>query len=86
MGGQLRLPQNITVYVRPDCTECDEVIRYLRNRGLHFDVRDVESDDDAQEDLNALGYTGVPVTFIDDQAVTGFDTNRLDAYLVHITV
>jgi len=46
----------------------------------------VERDPDAQEDLNALGYTDVPVTFLDEVAVVGFDANILDASLVHIIV
>lgn len=88
MGGQLRVPQNIIVYVRPNCPECDEAIRYLTNRSLQFRVRDVERDADAQEDLDALGYTedNLPVVFLDDQVVVGFDTNTLDAYLVHLTI
>jgi glutaredoxin-like protein NrdH len=86
MGGQLRVPENIVVYVRPNCPECDQVIRYLENRGLHFQVRDVERDADAQEDLDALGYSDVPVTFLDEEAVVGFNANRLDASLVHIAL
>lgn len=86
MAGQLRVPQNIVVYVRPNCYECEQVIHYLQHRGLRFLVRDVERDADAQEDLDALGYTDVPVVFLDDAVVVGFDTNRLDAYLVHVTV
>ena len=80
------MPENIVVYVRPNCPECDEVVRYLENRGLHFRVRDVERDPDAQEDLDALGYSDVPVTFLDEVAVVGFDANILDASLVHITM
>ncbi|NLC55508.1 MAG: glutaredoxin family protein [Armatimonadetes bacterium] len=86
MAGQLRVPQNITVYVRPNCTECDQVIRYLENRGLRFLVRDVERDPDAQGDLDSLGYTDVPVIFLDETAIVGFDTNRLDAHLAQVTI
>ncbi|MBI3946428.1 MAG: glutaredoxin family protein [Armatimonadetes bacterium] len=88
MAGRTRLPDNIVVYARPNCAACEQVIRYLANRSLHFRVLDVERDADAQADLNAAGYTedDLPVTFLDDAAVVGFDANRLDAYLVHITI
>lgn len=86
MGGVIPVPRNIVVYVRSNCSECDQVIRYLENRGLRFRVLDVERDEDAMGDLNALGYTELPVTFFDDTAVVGFDTNRLDAYLARITL
>ena len=64
------------------------MVRYLQNRGLHFQVRDVGRDSDAEEDLDALGYSeaDLPVTLLDDNMVVGFDTNRLDAFLVHISV
>jgi glutaredoxin len=86
MGGELSVPENIVVYVRPNCSECEQVIRYLENRGLRFRVRDVERDADALGDLDALGYTDVPVTFLDEEVIVGFNVNRLDASLVHITV
>lgn len=88
MGGVIGVPQNIRVYVRPNCSECEQVLRYLEDRGLRFQVCDVERDADALEDLNALGVEedSLPVTFLDDVSVTGFDTNRLDATLAHITV
>ena len=40
---------------------------------MPFIVRDVDEDDGAYDELMARGWRTVPVTFIGDRAVKGFD-------------
>ena len=57
---------------------------FLSREGHTFDVKNIEEDDAAYDELMKLGARSVPVTVIagadaaqDDQVVTGFDQNRL---------
>ena len=40
---------------------------------MPFIVRDVDEDDGAYDELRARGWRAVPVTFIGDRAIKGFD-------------
>lgn len=59
---------------------------FLSRAEVPFTVRDVDDDDGAYEELVALGWRAVPVTFVGDRAVKGFDPvalrEALSAYLV----
>ena len=57
---------------------------FLSREGHTFDVKNIEEDDAAYDELMKLGARSVPVTIIagtdaaqDVQVVTGFDQNRL---------
>jgi hypothetical protein len=60
------------------------VKEFLSHEGHTFDVKNIEEDDAAYDELMKLGARSVPVTVIaaadaaqDVQVVTGFDQNRL---------
>ena len=46
---------------------------FLSRAEVPFTVRDVDDDDGAYEELVARGWRAVPVTFIGDRAIKGFD-------------
>ena len=45
---------------------------FLSRAGHTFEVRNIEEDDRAYDELLALGARSVPVTVIGDRTVTGF--------------
>jgi glutaredoxin len=49
------------------------VKEFLSRADVPFTVRDVDEDDGAYEELVARGWRAVPVTFVGDRAVKGFD-------------
>jgi glutaredoxin len=49
------------------------VKEFLSRAGVPFTTRDVDDDDGAYEELVARGWRAVPVTFIGEHAVKGFD-------------
>jgi glutaredoxin len=53
------------------------VKEFLSREGHVFDVKNIEDDDAAYDELMALGARSVPVTKIDDRIITGFDQARL---------
>jgi glutaredoxin len=52
---------------------------FLSQAGVPFTVRDVDEDPDAYDALIATGVRTVPVTFVGDTAVKGFDRAALTA-------
>lgn len=50
---------------------------FLSRAGWSFTVRIVDDDEQAYDDLIALGYRAVPVTVIGDAIVKGFDPEAL---------
>ena len=46
---------------------------FLSRADVPFTVRDVDDDDGAYEELVARGWRAVPVTFVGDRAIKGFD-------------
>jgi glutaredoxin len=53
------------------------VKEFLSRAGQTFTVKRVDEDSAAYDELIALGYRMVPVTFINGQAVRGFDPTAL---------
>jgi glutaredoxin-like protein NrdH len=53
------------------------VKEFLSREGHPFEIRNIEEDDAAYDELMKLGARSVPVTVIGDQVVTGFDQARL---------
>jgi glutaredoxin len=60
---------------------CERVKELLSHAGVPFTVRDVEDDPGAYDALMAAGFRTVPVTFIGETAVKGFDRAALNAAL-----
>jgi adenosylhomocysteine nucleosidase len=56
---------------------CDRVKEFLSQRGETFDIRLVDEDAAAYDELLALGFRSVPVTVIGGTAVQGFDVAAL---------
>ena len=53
------------------------VKEFLSREGHPFEIKNIEEDDTAYDELMKLGARSVPVTVIGDQVVTGFDQARL---------
>lgn len=58
----------ITVLSKPGCQPCIAVKRWLTKRDIDFSPLDVTESADAYAEVQRLGYEGVPVTVIRDEA------------------
>jgi glutaredoxin len=61
---------------------CDQAKEYLSQRGLAFQERDIAQDPDALADLKKLGYMTTPVIVIGGAVIVGFDSAKIDEYVV----
>lgn len=60
---------------------CQRTKEYLSQKGIAFTDRDITQDASALDELKRLGTMTTPVTLIGNQAVVGFDTDKIDKAL-----
>ncbi len=72
---------NVTVYTSNTCPYCVSAKDYLKEKGIDYTEKNVQTDKDARKELMAMGHMGVPVLVIDGEEVVGFDKERIDALL-----
>jgi len=73
--------KNIKIYSSSTCANCAAAKEYIKERGYEYEEKNVTEDPEAKKELLAMGYMGVPVIFVDDEAVVGFNRVKLDELL-----
>ena len=73
----------VKVYSFENCPFCQKLKRYLDSRGVEYEVRDIELDEEAAKECQKIsGDLMVPVTTIDGvNYVLGFDKRKIDELL-----
>lgn len=71
----------VTIYTSPTCRFCTMAKDYLTEKGVEFTEKNVAVDQEAVKFLMSKGHRGVPVIYVDDEEIVGFDQNRLDQLL-----
>lgn len=75
------MDKKIVVFTSDTCGYCHMVKDYLNENNITFEERNVSSDKEARKELMSKGFMGVPVIYIDDEIIQGFDKNKLDELL-----
>lgn len=75
----------ITVYSQPSCVQCTATYRRLDAAGLEYPIIDVSEDAEALEKIKALGYLRAPVVITDEEHWSGYDPDKIDAFLARLT-
>jgi glutaredoxin-like protein NrdH len=68
------------IFFSPLCFNCNLTKTFLTRAGVEFRARNV-NDPGVLDELNARGFTGIPVTFVGEDAVVGFNPERLSELL-----
>ncbi len=76
MEGEKTMAKEVIVYTTNDCIECTMVKKVLTEEGISFEVRDISTNADYQQEVEKYGFLGVPVTVLGNKVVKGF-TNEL---------
>jgi glutaredoxin len=53
------------------------VKEFLSREGIAFETKNVDEDEQAYAELIQKGYRTIPVTFVGDKVITGFDEPAL---------
>ncbi|WP_138159982.1 glutaredoxin family protein [Peptoniphilus catoniae] len=71
----------VVVYTSSTCPYCTMAKDYLTEKNVEFEEKNVQTDKAARDELLAKGYTGVPVIYVDNEEIVGFDKAKLDSLL-----
>ncbi|MBI2086948.1 MAG: glutaredoxin family protein [Candidatus Zambryskibacteria bacterium] len=70
--------KDVTIYTTPTCHFCKAAKAFFAEHNVEFINKDVTTNKEfANEMINKSGQMGVPVTFIDNDMVIGFDEPKL---------
>jgi glutaredoxin-like YruB-family protein len=70
--------KNVTIYSTPSCVYCNMAKDYFTKHNVQFENVDVSTDvARRQEMIDKSGQMGVPVIFVGEEMVIGFDEPRL---------
>lgn len=72
----------VVLYSTSWCTYCKQVREYLKSEGVAYTEYDIESSDEAKRKFQAVKGQGVPLIFVGQTRLDGFDRNDLHAALV----
>lgn len=66
----------VTIYTAKDCSSCDNGRAMLRNRGIPFAERTVESNEDAAALKRLSGDTSLPLATVGSQQIKGYSDSE----------
>ena len=76
------MDKTVTIYSTPTCHFCQMTKDFLKEKGITYTDYDVASDlEKRQEMIQKSGQMGVPVIFVGDDMIIGFDQARLSSTL-----
>lgn len=75
------MSRNVVIYTSNTCGYCHEAKSYLSSIGVDYTEKNVSTDTQARKELMSQGFMGVPVIFVDDEIIQGFDKGKLDELL-----
>ncbi len=75
------MSKKVVVFSSNTCGYCTMAKEYLNEKGVSFEERNVSSDIEARKELMSKGFMGVPVIYVDDEVIQGFDKAKLDSLL-----
>lgn len=74
----LDMNKNVTIYSTPTCHFCQMTKDFLKEKGIGYTEHDVAHDlEKRQEMIQKSGQMGVPVIFVGEEMIIGFDKERL---------
>ncbi len=74
--------KHVSIYSTPTCVYCNAAKDFFKENNIQFDAFDVASDlEKRKEMIEKSGQMGVPVIFIDNELIVGFDKSKITELL-----
>jgi len=74
--------KNVTIYSTPTCHFCQAAKEFFKKHSIEFTNYDVSTDAAKRDEMiQKSGQMGVPVIFVDNEMITGFDEGKLKSLL-----
>lgn len=72
------MDKKVVIYSTPTCHFCKMTKEFLKENNIEYtDYNVAEDKDKRQEMIEKSGQMGVPVVFVDDDMLIGFDKEKL---------
>lgn len=76
------MDKHVTIYTTPTCHFCHMSKEFFQANGVQYTEHNVAADQEKRaEMIEKSGQMGVPVIFVGDEMVIGFDKRRLSSLL-----
>lgn len=72
---------DVVVFTSNTCPYCVSAKDYLKEKGIEYTEKNVQTDKEARKELMGMGHMGVPVLVIDGVEIVGFDKEKIDNLL-----
>ncbi|MGG0825011.1 glutaredoxin family protein [Paenibacillus turicensis] len=73
--------ENVIVYTSSNCPHCRQVKSFLNDKGVQFEERNIEENEDFAQQVWDMGLRAVPVTVIGDKRIVGMNKLQFDKAL-----
>ncbi|OAB39511.1 MULTISPECIES: glutaredoxin family protein [Paenibacillus] len=73
--------ENVIVYTSSNCPHCRQVKGYLADKGIQYEERNIETNDDFAQQVWDMGLRAVPVTVIGEHKIVGMNTTQFNRAL-----
>lgn len=76
------MDKSVTIYTTPTCHFCQMSKEFFKENNVSYEEHNVAADmEKRQEMIDKSGQMGVPVIFVGDEMIIGFDKKRLEGAL-----
>ena len=76
------MDKTVTIYTTPTCHFCQMSKEFFKEHNVPYTEHNVAADmEKRQEMIDRSGQMGVPVIYIGDEMIIGFDKKRLESAL-----
>lgn len=75
---------NIIVYTKNNCPHCLQVKSFLNEKGISFEERNTDQNDEFAKQVWDMGLRAVPVTLIGDVRILGMSKPQLESALAEL--
>lgn len=71
--------KKVVVYSKPNCMQCNFTKKYLEDKGIPYEVKDIAENEAAIEEVKSLGFSSLPVVLAEGlEAFNGFRPDMLN--------
>lgn len=76
--------ENVVVYTSTNCPHCRQVKSFLAEKGISYEERNIETNDEYAQQVWDMGVRAVPLTIIGDYKIMGMNKTQFDKALTEL--
>ncbi|WP_223067764.1 glutaredoxin family protein [Paenibacillus caui] len=76
--------ENVIVYTSTNCPHCRQVKSFLADKGIAYEERNIETNDEFAQQVWDMGVRAVPLTLIGEYKIMGMNKTQFDKALAEL--